>query len=376
MFILLLNGRLFYFSFNDYNIDCGFSADRKAVVDDLIIFKVVEAKNDIPTFKIVEVIHEIEPKNEPHSDDSDDDEGAEDGEESDEAEDEADESDIEMVGADDEECDIKAVKHATSKLSKGGDIFKASAFTKDKLMAAKESLQTQIKNNEKIPKRERIESISSIKSHSDDEEEEGAAAIIGDDKSRILHKEKILSGLEKSLDLNDDTDYSRLVLSNPHSSEAWISYMVYQAQDDNLDEARKVAENALNTIDPREEQERLNLFTAYLNLEVASGDEKSLKAVFERAVGAFDAFEVHKRLANIYLSTKKFDELEKLYNVMLKKFGNHTRDVWSLYGSYLYKAGRRDDGRDLMKRALNIIPKKHRKFFIFKMIFHFYLDIF
>uniref|UniRef100_A0A914YWZ7 Pre-mRNA-splicing factor Syf1/CRNKL1-like C-terminal HAT-repeats domain-containing protein n=1 Tax=Panagrolaimus superbus TaxID=310955 RepID=A0A914YWZ7_9BILA len=301
-------------------------------LDDLIVFKVVDSDDDKSSFKVVNVIREAEAKAELKDEETDDDEEE-----------------------DDQDSEMQAIKDAMSKLTKGGNIFNASAFTKNTLQSAKESLQTEAKKA--AQKRGRNESITSIKTQSDDEVDQEEAML--DDNARILHKEKILSGLEKSSELNDDTDYNRLVLSNPHSSEAWISYMVYQAQDGNIEEARKVAENALNTINPREEQERINLFTAYLNLEVASGDEKSLKAVFERALGAFDAFEIHKRLANIYLSTKKFDDLEKLYNVMLKKFGNHIRDVWSLYGAFLYKQNRQAEGRELMKRALNIIPKKH-----------------
>uniref|UniRef100_A0AC34F297 Uncharacterized protein n=1 Tax=Panagrolaimus sp. ES5 TaxID=591445 RepID=A0AC34F297_9BILA len=328
-------------------------------VDDLIIFKVADSADDKSSFKVVNVIREVEAKPElkgEETEEEDDDE--EENESGDDAEDEdleVDEFDVEMVGADDQDSEMQAIKDAMSKLTKGGNGFDASAFTKDKLQSAKESLQSDAKKA--AQKRGRNESLTSIKTQSDDEVDQEEVML--DDNARILHKEKILSGLEKSSELNDDTDYNRLVLSNPHSSEAWISYMVYQAQDGNIEEARKVAENALNTINPREEQERLNLFTAYLNLEVASGDEKSLKQVFERALGAFDAFEVHKRLANIYLSTKKYDDLEKLYNVMLKKFGNHIRDVWSLYGAFLYKQNRQAEGRDLMKRALNVIPKKH-----------------
>jgi rRNA biogenesis protein RRP5 len=329
-------------------------------IDDLLVFKVSEAKseNDIPSFKIVKVVREtVESKDGEETSDDDEEEAGE--EESDEGEDEeVDESDIEMVGADDENSEMQAIKDAMTKLSKGGNIFNSSssAFSKDKLQNAKESLQLDAKKAAS-KNRSRIESISSIKTQSDNEADEEEINL--NDNERILHKEKILTGLEKSSELNDDSDYNRLVLSNPHSSEAWISYMAYQAQDGNIEEARKVAENALNTINPREEQERLNLYTAYLNLEVASGDEKSLKAIFERALGAFDSLEIHKRLANIYLSTKKFDDLEKLYNVMVKKFGNYTRDVWSLFGSFLYKQGRQVEGRDLMKRALSLIPKKH-----------------
>ncbi|KAE9552364.1 hypothetical protein FO519_004409 [Halicephalobus sp. NKZ332] len=182
---------------------------------------------------------------------------------------------------------------------------------------------------------------------------------IEQEASRILHKEKILAGMEKSKDLFSDADYDRLIVSNPNSAEAWISYMAYQAQNGNVDEARKIAENALNTIEAREEQERLNIYTAYLSLEVTSGDENSLKEVFRRATGAHDQLEVYKRLANIYTTTNKNEELDKLFQVMIKKFGQYHREVYVLYGNFLYNAKREGDGRELMKKAMSSLPKKH-----------------
>lgn len=107
-----------------------------------------------------------------------------------------------MVGADDEDSEMQAIKDAMTKLTKGGNIFNALAFTKDNLQSAKESLQ-KTEAKKAAQKRGRNESFTSIKTQSDDEVDEEEAML--DDNARILHKERILSGLEKSSELNDDT---------------------------------------------------------------------------------------------------------------------------------------------------------------------------
>ena len=311
-------------------------------IDDLITVVVTSLKPEL-TGKFVESVEQEV------SDDEDDD--VSEADDSGESENESD-ADMEAVGAEDIIHD--SVENALSLLKDGGNLWAAEAMISSKLKQIKKD-KKEANKNEQEEKRARKKSES--EQVEEDVEEKNEA-------SRILHKEKILSGIEKSKDLFNDEDYDRLIVSNPNSAEAWISYMAYQAQNGNVDEARKIAENALNTIDSREEQERLNVYTAYLSLEVTSGDENSLKEIFRRATSAHDQLEVYKRLANIYTTTNKNEELDKLYQVMIKKFGQHHREVYVLYGGFLYNDNRQEDGRELMKKAMNSLPKKHRTFLL------------
>lgn len=57
----------------------------------------------------------------------------------------------------------------------------------------------------------------------------------------------------------------------------------------------------------REEAEIFNLWTAYLNMEVAYGDEATTKEIFQRACGNADSLKVHKQMAAIFSEADKVE---------------------------------------------------------------------
>lgn len=110
------------------------------------------------------------------------------------------------------------------------------------------------------------------------------------------------------LDVNGpqtSSDYERLLLGQPDSSELWIAYMASQMQVNDLASARQVAERAIKTINIKEETEKLNVWIAYLNLEVTYGTDETVQEVFKRACTYNDDQEVHERLASIYIQSGK-----------------------------------------------------------------------
>lgn len=103
------------------------------------------------------------------------------------------------------------------------------------------------------------------------------------------------------------TDFERLLMGQPDSSELWMQYMAFQLQISEPAKAREIAERALKTINIREEAEKLNIWTAYLNLENAYGTDETLEEVFKRACQYNDEQVVHERLTTIYIKTGKHD---------------------------------------------------------------------
>ena len=102
------------------------------------------------------------------------------------------------------------------------------------------------------------------------------------------------------------SDYERLLMGQPDSSELWIAYMAFQMQVSELSKAREVAKRAIKSINIREEAEKLNVWVAYLNLEVAYGTKATVEEVFKEACRVNDEQEVHERLASIYIQSEKF----------------------------------------------------------------------
>lgn len=96
-----------------------------------------------------------------------------------------------------------------------------------------------------------------------------------------------------------NADFERVLLGSPNSSFLWIQYMSFQLQLSETDKAREIAKRALATINFREEQEKLNVWIALLNLENVYGTDASLEATFKDAARHNDSKTIHLRLAAI-----------------------------------------------------------------------------
>ncbi|XP_014641189.1 PREDICTED: protein RRP5 homolog isoform X2 [Ceratotherium simum simum] len=184
-------------------------------------------------------------------------------------------------------------------------------------------------------------------------------------KERELEKqkaEKELSRIEEALmdpgrQPESADDFDRLVLSSPNSSILWLQYMAFHLQATEIEKARAVAERALKTISFREEQEKLNVWVALLNLENMYGSQESLNKVFERAVQYNEPLKVFLHLADIYSKSEKFQEAGELYNRMLKRF-RQEKTVWIKYGAFLLRRGQAGASHRVMQRALECLPNK------------------
>ena len=102
-------------------------------------------------------------------------------------------------------------------------------------------------------------------------------------------------------------DFERLLLTNPDDSSLWIQYIAFQIDNVDLAKGREIAEKAVETINPREQAKRLNVWTAYLNVEIEYGTEETLQEVFIRACQYHDEREVHERLISIYIKAGKYE---------------------------------------------------------------------
>ncbi|XP_037353757.1 protein RRP5 homolog [Talpa occidentalis] len=198
-----------------------------------------------------------------------------------------------------------------------------------------------------------------------EDEEKPQQAMKKSKKERELEKqkaEKELSRMEEALmdpgrQPESADDFDRLVLSSPNSSILWLQYMAFHLQATEIEKARAVAERALKTISFREEQEKLNVWVALLNLENMYGSQESLAKIFERAVQYNEPLKVFLHLADIYTKSEKFQEAGELYNRMLKRF-RQEKAVWIKYGAFLLRRGQAGASHRVMQRALECLPTK------------------
>ncbi len=136
--------------------------------------------------------------------------------------------------------------------------------------------------------------------------------IDADEKPKKKKRRKAEIKIDRTGDLDANgprsvSDFERLLLGQPDSSELWIQYMAFQMQLRELEKAREVAERAIKSINIREETEKLNVWIALLNLENAYGSDETVEEVFKRACQYNDAQEIHERLTSIYIQSGKHE---------------------------------------------------------------------
>jgi rRNA biogenesis protein RRP5 len=102
-------------------------------------------------------------------------------------------------------------------------------------------------------------------------------------------------------------DYERLLLGQPNSAEMWVRYMVFQRELNEIEKARQIARRALATINPREEKEKLDVWTALLHMENDFASDDAIEATFKDACQHNDSREIHERMIKIYISSGKLD---------------------------------------------------------------------
>ncbi|CAG8597229.1 3364_t:CDS:10 [Acaulospora morrowiae] len=174
-----------------------------------------------------------------------------------------------------------------------------------------------------------------------------------------LDSDKTEDLLKKKPEVN--ADFERLLLGSPDSSYLWISYMALQLKLSEINKAREIGERALKIINYREEQERLNIWVALMNLENNFGTDESMENVLRRALQTCDPKKIYLLLVGIYEKSGKKELAQQTYQIMIKKFSQSSK-VWTKMSLFYVKNGDIQASRDLLQRSLKCLPKrKHVK---------------
>ena len=152
-------------------------------------------------------------------------------------------------------------------------------------------------------------------------------------------------------------DFDRLLLANPNSSFLWIQYVAYQLHLADVEKARETGRKALESINFRMEEEKLNVWISLLNLENNYGTPDSLVSLFQEALRENDTETLHFKLAQIYTNSNKEDQAEGIYLAMTRKLGNNPR-VWKEYGQLLMQTGKVEQARKVCENALQKLAER------------------
>ncbi|KAJ2161365.1 rRNA biogenesis protein rrp5 [Coemansia sp. RSA 552] len=196
---------------------------------------------------------------------------------------------------------------------------------------------------------------------SSDSDDEAAAAKKNGKRSKMQRVTQDITADLSEQAPRTANDFERLVMGSPHSSFIWIQFMTFYLGQSEIDQAREVAERALRTIPAREEQEKMNVWVALLNLEHRFGGKELLADALKRAVQYMNPKHVYLQMAKIHERADQFAEAERMHKVAVSKFSGSCK-VWVLFGLLYLKNGKLAESRDLLARALRSLPKrKHIK---------------
>ncbi|KAH7067581.1 hypothetical protein BKA63DRAFT_424223 [Paraphoma chrysanthemicola] len=160
-------------------------------------------------------------------------------------------------------------------------------------------------------------------------------------------------------------DFERLLLGQPNSAEMWVRYMVFQRELNEIEKARQIARRALATINPREEKEKLDVWTALLHMENDFADDDAIEATFKDACLHNDSREIHERMIKIYISSGKLDKADTLYQSMTKnKSFTPDPNFWLGYATFLMDVASSPSparARALLQRATQSVPSNQHR---------------
>uniref|UniRef100_W4VR54 Putative nucleus n=1 Tax=Corethrella appendiculata TaxID=1370023 RepID=W4VR54_9DIPT len=145
--------------------------------------------------------------------------------------------------------------------------------------------------------------------------------------------------------------FDRLVISTPNSSLLWIKYMIFYMESAEIDKARSIAQRALKTINFREEEERLNVWIALMNLEIRYGSTETYKNTLQEALQVNDQFKVYSQTIEVLIDVKKATEIQEIINSLCKKFKQNS-EMWILIARAYYEIEMIDKAKQQLDRAL------------------------
>lgn len=154
--------------------------------------------------------------------------------------------------------------------------------------------------------------------------------------------------------------FERLVMATPNASLAWINYMVFHMQCNEIHRARQVARKAFKKISFRDGEELLNVWVALLNLELRYGDKETFDAVLAEALQVNEPFKIYSRCLQMLVSVGKVEELADMVLTFTKKFRANA-ECWTTAAAAFFEVGLVDKAQPLLNRALASLPERDRK---------------
>lgn len=147
--------------------------------------------------------------------------------------------------------------------------------------------------------------------------------------------------------------------------------MAFMLDNVGVDAGRKVAERAVQSVGVSNDEDKLNIWTAFMNLESNFGTQTTLEECTRRALEVNDRKKVYLNLIDIYKGSMKFEFVEVIYKQLTKKYSNNL-EVWSGFIEFLVEMSAKkedpsqkfvvenlkiSDAKQILQRALQALTK-------------------
>lgn len=180
-----------------------------------------------------------------------------------------------------------------------------------------------------------------------------------DEEERIRTIEDELA--DPNVDPHTPDQFERALMKDKNSSFMWIKYMAFHLETAEIEKARGVAKKAIASINYREEKELLNVWIALLNLEIRYGTDENFNETLRDATQRNDPYKIYSQTLSILLEMEKFEEANKIVDVLKKKFKPNP-EMWLLVAEAYLKMGKEKYAKETLPKSLLSLKDNQRKF--------------
>lgn len=181
-------------------------------------------------------------------------------------------------------------------------------------------------------------------------------------REKDRHEEERLRALETQLADNSSIpqsaeQFDRMLLGQPNSSKLWSQYIAFHMQSIEIEKARSIARKALDTISQTHTQERLNMWTVFLNLEHEFGTKDSYDELFQEALIRNNSLPIYLLSIENHVSKDELVEADSKWRKLKREHKNNLQ-AWIKVGKIYYENKRYDEARKLKDEGLKTITDK------------------
>lgn len=170
--------------------------------------------------------------------------------------------------------------------------------------------------------------------------------------------------------------FDRLLLGEPNSSKLWAQYIAFHMQSIEIEKARAVAKRALQSINLSESQERLNIWTIFMNLEHEFGTKDSYDEIFKEAATCNNSLPIYLLAIENHVGKGELSEANIKWRKLKREHKNNIQ-MWIKVGKIYYENQKFEEARKLKDEGLKTITDKSMqidlivKFAIFEFTYGF-----